>query len=256
MKRCVGILLCLALVGCAGGPPSVRYSDGFMREVRNTANPSTVVATEIAFARAAREDGQAAALRRFVAGGGVIHDRSGVTDNGAWIAAQGGSPVPHQWTPLAIWSSCDGQLAISQGKYVGPDREWGFYVTVWERQRDGTYRWTYATGAPDTALTQRETRAAAPPEADENVIVVQAIPMIQGAVAECRSPGDASSPAASPSAGEAASGGGVSNDGSLAWRWVQRADGGRFFEAQQWRSGQWESAFEFAATVDGRARLQ
>lgn len=255
MKRLVSIILGLALVGCAGGPPPVRYSDGFMRDVRNTANPSTVAATEIAFARAAREDGQAVAMRRFLAGGGVIHISGGVTDAGGWIAAQTVSPVPHQWTPLAIWSSCDGQLAISQGKYVGPDRDWGFYVTVWERQRNGTYRWTYATGAPDAALTERETRAAVAPEDDASVIVVQAIPMIQGAVADCRASGDTSSPA-SPIADEVASGGGVSADGSLAWRWAQRADGGRFFEAQQWRAGQWESAFEFAVTAEGRARLQ
>jgi len=257
VKRVAAIVLGFGLVGCAGGPPSVRYSDGFMREVRETANPSTVVATEIAFARAVREDGQAAAMRQYLAGGGVIHDRGGVVDAGGWIAAQAAIPAPHQWTPLAIWSSCDGQLAISQGKYVGPDREWGFYVTVWERERNGSYRWSYTTGAPDAALTQRETRAAAPPaEEDESVIVVQAIPMIQGPVADCRTGDDTSSPAASAIADETASGGGVSDDGSLAWRWVQRADGGRSVAAQQWQGGQWESAFDFVVTPDGRVDPQ
>ncbi len=102
-------------------------------------------------------------------------------------------------------------------------------------------------------MTQRETAAAAaPPEEDASVIVVQAIPMVQGAVADCRSGGDTSPPAASPIAGETASGGGVAKDGSLAWRWVQRADGGRSFAAQQWRAGRWEDAFDFIVTADGR----
>ncbi len=257
MKRAIAILLGLALVGCAGGPPPVRYSDGFMRDVRNTANPSTVAATEIAFSRAAREDGQWTAFRRFLADGGVIHGRNGVIDAAGFLAGQSDPAVPVQWTPLAIWSSCDGQLAVTQGKFADPDGSWGFYVTVWERQRDGTYRWTYDMGAPDTALTERETRdREPPPEDDESVIVVQAIPMIQGEVADCRAEGASPTVAAWPDAGGGASGGALSRDGSLAWRWVQGADGRRMFAAQQWRGGVWEPALDFAVTADGRVDPQ
>lgn len=251
MIRIAGLVLCLTLAACAGSPP-VRYSEGFMRDVRNTANPSTVVATEIAFARAAREDGQWTAFRRFLADGGVIHGRNGVIDAAGFLATQSDPPVPVQWTPLAVWSSCDGQLAVSQGKFAEPGGSWGYYVTVWERQRDGTYRWTYDMGAPDTALTQRENRDREPPTEDESVIVVQAIPMIQGEVADCRT---ADAPPADPAwsdAPGAASGGGISRDGTLTWRWQQRADGRRLFAAQHWRGGQWQPAIDFAVTADGR----
>jgi hypothetical protein len=254
--RAAAILACLALVGCSGGPPSVRYSDGFMRNVRNTANPSTVAATEIAFARAAREDGQWTAFRRFLADGGVIHGRSGVIDAAGFLATQSDPPVPVQWTPLAVWSSCDGQLAVTQGKFAEPDGSWGYYVTVWERQRNGTYRWSYDMGAPDTALTERENRDREPQsEDDATVIVVQAIPMIQGEVADCRADAaDATGATWPDTAGAttgAATGGGISRDGSLAWRWVHGADGRRIFAAQQWRGEAWEPALDFAVTAEG-----
>jgi hypothetical protein len=257
VKRAAAILLALALAGCSGGPPSVRYSDGFMRDIRNTANPSTVAATEIAFSRAAREDGQWTAFRRFLADGGVIHGRNGVVDGAGFLATQSDPPVAVQWTPLAVWSSCDGQMAVTQGKFADPDGNWGFYVTVWERQRDGTYRWTYDMGAPDTALTERENRdRELQSEEDATVIVVEAIPMIQGEVADCRDEAAPATGAPWPDAAGAATGGGVSRDGSLAWRWVHGADGRRMFAAQQWRGGAWQSALDFAVTAEGRADTQ
>ena len=48
---------CLALGACAAGPRVPRYTERFEREVRTTANPGSVVATDIGFSRAAREDG-------------------------------------------------------------------------------------------------------------------------------------------------------------------------------------------------------
>ncbi len=124
---------------------------------------------------------------------------------------------------------------------------------MWERQRDGTYRWTYDMAAPDTALTERETRDREPlPEGDDSVIVVQAIPMIQGEVADCRAEDIPATGASWPDVGGATSGGGVSRDGTLAWRWVQGADGRRMFAAQQWRGGAWEPALDFAVTAEGR----
>jgi hypothetical protein len=256
VKRALAILLGLALVGCSGGPPPVRYSDGFMRDVRNTANPSDVVATEIAFARAARDDGQWTAFARFLADGGVIHGRNGVIDAAGFLATQSDPPVPVQWTPLAVWSSCDGQLAISQGKFADPDGSWGYYVTVWERQRDGTYRWTYDMGAPDTALTERENRDRTAGSSEDALIVVEAIPMIRGEVADCRAEAAPASGAPWPDAGGAGTGGGISRDGTLAWRWVQGGDGRRIFAAQQWRGGAWEPALDLAVTAQGRVDPQ
>ena len=42
---------CLALAACAAGPRVPRYTERFEREVRTTANPGSVAARDIAFAR-------------------------------------------------------------------------------------------------------------------------------------------------------------------------------------------------------------
>lgn len=248
---------CLALAACAAGPRVPRYTERFEREVRNTANPGSVVARDIAFSRAAREDGQWTAFRDFAAEGAVIHGANGPVDAASWLARRADPAVPKQWTPLSVWSSCDGQTAISQGKYADPDGEWGFYVTVWERQRDYEYRYVYDLGAPDALLTAKENEDRAAPAAETadgaNVIVVRAIPMISGEVADCPTSDAMPTPLPMPIMAEGARvGSAVSRDGTLTWQWTHFADGRRQFVASHWRDGTWQQAVRFAVTADGR----
>ena len=247
---------CLALGACAAGPRVPRYTERFEREVRTTANPGSVVATDIGFSRAAREDGQWTAFRDYAADGAVIHGANGPVDAASWLARRADPAVPKQWTPLAVWSSCDGQTAISQGKYADPDGEWGYYVTAWERQRDYEYKYVYDLGAPDAVLTAREneSRTEAPAAGTgDNLIVVRAIPMISGEVADCPTADAMPDPIPlSPVTRDTSTGGATSRDGTLTWQWTQFADGRRQFVARHWRDGTWQEAVRFAVTADGR----
>ena len=241
---------CLALTACAAGPRVPRYTERFEREVRNTANPGSVAARDIAFARAARDDGESAAFRAYAADDAVIHEAAGLV---AAAARSADRAAPRQWTPQSIWSSCDGRTAISQGKYADPNGQWGYYLTVWERQRDYDYAYVYQIAAPDSVLTAPENaEREAPPEGDD-VIVVRAIPMISGEVADCPSDGVPPAPLPAPALEQGARiGGETSQDGTLAWRWSQAADGRRSIVASHWRDGAWEEAVRFVVTANGR----
>ena len=244
---------CFALAACAAGPRVPRYTERFEREVRTTANPGSVAARDIAFARAAREDGGRSAFDEFAAADAVIHDAEGPIDVAAYFARRSASMPPRQWTPLAVWSSCDGQTAISQGKYADPDGQWGYYATVWERQRDYDYAFAYHIAAPDAALTARENAERDARPTGDDVIVVRAIPMITGEVADCPGEDALPSPLPAPAMEEGSRiGGERSKDGTLAWRWVQGADGRRSFVASHWQGGSWKQATRFEITADGR----
>ncbi|MBO6527522.1 MAG: hypothetical protein JJ970_09210 [Erythrobacter sp.] len=110
-----------------------------------TANPSKVVAAELAFARAAQEDGQWTAFRDFAADEGVMFVPEPV-DARQWLAGRANPPQAVQWQPHQVWSSCDGSLAVTRGAWQRPDGSSGYFTTVWQRQRDGEYRWTLDQG--------------------------------------------------------------------------------------------------------------
>lgn len=121
-----------------------------------TANPSKVVAAELAFARAAQEDGQWTAFRNFAAGDAVMFVPEPV-DARAWLSGRSNPQQSVQWQPHHVWSSCDGSLAVARGAWQRPDGTSGYFTTVWERQRDGEYRWTLDQGDRlDTPLAAPE----------------------------------------------------------------------------------------------------
>lgn len=240
----------LGLAACSGGPPRMPRAqiERALAGAPGAAQPSKVVAAEIAFARAAREDGQWTAFREFAADGAMIHGRGGLVEAKPWLAAQDDPARAVQWTPLAVWMSCDGRTAISQGKFADPDGDWGYYVTVWEQQGDRTYRYVYDTAAPDAVLTARETRDAPAEPEDADIIVVEAIPMVQGMVADCAR-GD-NRPTAAPLAAEQP-GAKLSRDGTLAWSATHVEDGRRVFRSQLWQDGAWQEALDFEVSAAG-----
>ena len=54
-----------------------------------------------------------------------------------------------QWGPRNVWMSCDGKLAVSTGRFRDPEDQVGTFVTVWQQQQRGEYRWLYDTGVVD-----------------------------------------------------------------------------------------------------------
>ena len=87
------ILACAALAACASNPGPTRSQRDRIERVLATspgqAQPSKIVATEIAFSRAAREKGQWSAFAEYAASGAVIHGRNGPIGAAPWLASQG-----------------------------------------------------------------------------------------------------------------------------------------------------------------------
>ncbi|MDZ4274509.1 MAG: hypothetical protein U0995_00590, partial [Erythrobacter sp.] len=93
MRRAAPILMlsvfALALAACAGGQqrrgPSPAVINRALATAPGGAQPSTIVATEIAFSRAARERGQWTAFRMFAAPGALLHGENGPFAIEPWL---------------------------------------------------------------------------------------------------------------------------------------------------------------------------
>lgn len=240
----------LALAACAGqrapGPPPAVIKRA-LSNAPGAAQPSTIVATELSFSRAARERGQWTAFRMFAAPGAQLHGRNGPFALEPWLATQIDPPKAVQWEPRAVVISCDGALAVSQGRFEDPEGKVGNFVTVWERQPGGEYRYIFDVGGDD--VPQPPPRK---PVEDGN-IVVTALDAVKGMIASCPRGGAAvPPPPAIPVGEDGKTDARLSRDGTLRWRWEHRADGSRFIAAEYFYEGRWLTAIEqsLAPTAD------
>ncbi|MEE4199683.1 hypothetical protein [Erythrobacter sp.] len=240
-----------ALAACGPSRPRGPSDTVIARALKTApgaAQPSAIVKTEIAFARAAREEGQWTAHGNFAAPGAVIHGRSGPVAAEALFASLSDPAEPVQWGPRAVVMSCDGALAISQGRFRNPQGLVGNYVTVWERQADGTYLWVYDVAGPD--VPQPPPR----PQFEDGDIVVTAIDAVEGLVATCPRPGSPVPPP--PSASPLAERPGdvrQSPDSTLRWRFEHRGTDAKYVVAEYHYEGAWVTAIEesLASTPEG-----
>ena len=203
-----------ALTGCAAGPREGRDS---FRPL--SANPSQVIATERAFARMAREKGTWTAFRYYAT-------KDALTPSPKLENAQDGlkgvadPPQPILWGPDAAWSSCDGSFVADTGEAAFPSGRKGRFLTIWQRQDNGEFRWVLDQGfdSPGGAID---------PET------------IPARVAECPS-GKRSDQRVRR--GEAW-GSGQSNDGTLAWETRIAPDCTRTAIVRMMGSNGWEEVF-------------
>ncbi len=215
MRAIAAFVLMLALAAPAGAQP------GAERQQRRhgAANPSAIVAAEIAFARAAREKGQWTAFRETAAPGAemFVQRRS---DAHAWLKGQADPAVAIAWQTHEVVMSCDGTHALATGAWQRESR-FGEFLTVWLRQdKSGGYKWLVNQGS-DLA------QPIEPPE------------MIAGKIADC-APGAGPVPASPLPAGVDAKEG-ASPDRTLQWSsWVY-PDGALHFFAWAWNGSSFDS---------------
>ncbi len=237
--------LAAALTACAGGGGPPKPNKRQMAQINRAlstapgaAQPSTIVAVELAFARTAREEGQWTAFQQFAAPGALLHGVDGPFPAEAWLATQSNPAEAMQWEPRAVAISCDGQVAVAQARYVDPDGMVGNVITVWERQSDGAYRYAYVASGPDVPQP--------PPRkpVEDGDIVVTAIDAVQGLVASCPRGGAIPPPPALSVPADGTGDARLSRDGSLRYRWEHRPDGTRFSAADYYYEGRWLTAFE------------
>ena len=217
----------VALAGCAGAPGS-----GGGRYLALRANPSDVIATELAFARAAREKGTWTAFRDYAT-------KDAQWPGPQWESVQAalkGAPDPAQpivWEPDQVWASCDGSFALSTGPATHPGGKRSRFATIWQRQDNGKYRWVL-----DQGFELEE--GYAPPE------------MISARVADCP-PGKLSRQGRPPKARRAAGwSSGQSDDGTLAWTTELKRDCSRTLVVSITRDGALTQVFRRVSAVPPR----
>jgi ketosteroid isomerase-like protein len=138
-------------------PPVIRIGDP-------RASAAEVAATDIAFAAASVADGGALAIPAFAAdtaaeaiGGGVFCGLDQVT------AAHAGDPPPAiavlDWAPSDAVSTLSGDLGYTDGMFsvqltrTGQVVARGTYLTVFQRQPDGSWKWILANSNPSPVAT-------------------------------------------------------------------------------------------------------
>jgi hypothetical protein len=244
LARAALVASTLALAACAGGPPKptkrqLAVIDRVLTRAPGAAQPSTIVAAELAFSRAARESGQWTAFRQFAAPNALLHGEQGPFAILPWLATQTDPPEAVQWSPRVVVMSCDGALAVSKGRFRNPDGTVGNFMTVWERQPDGEYRYVFDAGGEDNPQPPPKARQ------EEGDIIVTAIDLVQGLIASCPRPGvPVLPPPALPIGADGTEGATLSRDGTLRWRWQHKADGTRFIAADYFYEGRWTTPLE------------
>ena len=140
MMRPALLLAMLALAACASGP---RYD---ARRIAPSANPGQVIATERAFAREARDKGTWTAFRHYATKDAQFPPPPAWTNVHRSLKGTPDPAEPILWGPDAAWSSCDGSFAATTGEAVFPGGRKSRFLTVWQRQEDGDYRWVLDQG--------------------------------------------------------------------------------------------------------------
>ena len=139
MKSLAALALVAALASCAS--PRDRT------DLRPTANPSAVIAAEMAFARAAQEKGQWTAFRQYATRDAVMFV-PGQVNAQDWLRRQSDPAEAVRWQPYQVWSSCDGSFVVSTGGATYPGGAQSNFLTVWQKQDDGEYRWVLDQSLP------------------------------------------------------------------------------------------------------------
>ena len=218
MKRLLPLLALLTLAACAAGPRGPR--------IGASANPSAVIAAELGFAQLAQDKGQWTAFRATSTDEAAMFVPLRVNAHD-WLKGRADPPVAVKWQPHQVWSSCDGSIAVTHGAWQRPNAV-GYFTTIWQRQKDGSYKWLLDHGdALPFALD--------PPE------------MIAGKVAECGpKPGFPLKPPPPPSANWSP---GQASDATLVWNAIVEPDGARRVVVSLWNGKAYDVVLDEAVAA-------
>jgi ketosteroid isomerase-like protein len=117
---------------------------------RPPADVRPVVDAERAFAAEAQRDGALSAFRHFVDEQGIVFAPDPQRAK-AWFDAGHGPSGSLRWWPLYAGIAASGDLGFTTGPFVGGEGErayHGWFLTIWGRKADGSWRWLLDHGIP------------------------------------------------------------------------------------------------------------
>ncbi len=211
MKAYLALFLSATLTGCATNP-----SADFRNFQPKIANPSAIIAAEIAFNRSAQQKGQWTAFRETAAKDAVMFVPQPANAL-EWLKGKADPAQSVKWQPHKAFMSCDGKTGATTGAWQRPDGSVGYFTTVWQfvernARGDGAWKWVLDHGDALTA-------PRAPKE------------MIETKVASCK--GRAPAALIAPPEG-AMMKTGYARDQSLSYSYVVQPDGARRVEVKLW----------------------
>ncbi len=223
------VAACLAAAALLASPAQAgERREGGRADRRGYANPGAVIAAEIAFNRLAQEKGQWTAFLATADPDGAEMFVPQRVDARTWLKRRHNPPRAITWEPHAVWSSCDGSTAVTQGAWRSPRGKAGVFVTVWQRQpKKRDYRWALA-------MSSELEKPPEPPEAIAALVADCSGPPLPAAASLPLQPGDAAKTA-------------VSRDGSLRWTTAVSSDGSRRFRLTMRRDGEPKEVIELTA---------
>lgn len=133
-----------------------------------------LIAAELAFSAMAQAKGILPAFEHFAAPDVAFIDTDPRKYRGLEAVRQRMAGTPPgtrlSWAPLFTDVSDDGTLGYNYGRFEargsGPDGKevvrGGFFLTIWKRQPDGTWRYVMDTGAPDRPVPPPSAAAPKP----------------------------------------------------------------------------------------------
>lgn len=206
MRRTLPLILIAALLGGC-----VSAAERRERERPLAANPSAIIAAELAFNRLAQEKGAQSAFRETAHRDAVMFVPQRVKAQ-EWLRSNSpGAGVT--WQPHAVYASCDGSAGATTGAWQHPAGIHGYFTTVWLRERNGDFRWVL-----DHAVQLNGPRREAPE-------------FIDGRQARC---GSRPPVAIMPGIEGEDLAVGLSADQTLSWRSLVRPDGSRQITIKMW----------------------
>ena len=209
MKKTVAVLLLSSLLvsACASQPRGPR------RPLKLSANPSALLAQEIAMEQLGQEKGRSAGLRKYAAPDAIMFAPQ-LVDAQKWLKDAKLPPI--DWDVHKVIMSCDGKTGVTTGAWTASGDLHGYFTTVWQRyeKRNGSGKWLWALTHDD--------RLDKPLKAPD---------FIQTQTASCkgRAPTSISAPAEGVRMKQ-----GLSRDQSLSWTWQYRPDQSRMLEIKIW----------------------
>lgn len=217
MRAWLAALAVLALASPAGAA----QDGGRGLRSRAPANPTAVIASEIALNRLAREEGEWKALLEMAAPDAelFVPERVAAQD---WLKGRGERGVVTRRDPYAAWMSCDASRGAVYGGW-SQDGSHGRFVSFWLRDEKGGYKWLRRYAFPGTDP------AGAPD-------------MLSARVADC-SKVDTGAAKTSPVSDEEELRELESDDNSLKWTWISGAEGKPQVIIRMWEGKEFVTVF-------------